>query len=245
LRKADPKSLSDEALSQICAETRIEKWLLISGCLGSVTALLLLFVSLVAFGDLARLLFISTALTAAALFGGLSLMGRPKRRYREELAYRRGSGPWPQYVAEAEAILRQQEADWALLFTLRGLPHGGFWWLQLTLKEGPPASARANLRTVPRWENPDFTRIEMDVPDDIVHEVMGLLTELDLAALGDISTFVIDGAPCRVTVLRREPWCVASASCNLAGLTPEVSQHPGAILCSKLGDIAGRLSPLR
>jgi hypothetical protein len=68
MRKADPKSLSDEALSEICAETRIERWLLISGCLGSIAALLILIITLLVFGDLTHPLFMGPALMAAALF---------------------------------------------------------------------------------------------------------------------------------------------------------------------------------
>jgi hypothetical protein len=241
LRKADPKSLSDEALTQICAATRIEEWLLFGGCLGSVVALLLLAAGLIVLQ--ARPLFFGSALTAAALFWAHGLAGRPKRRYREELDYRRGGGPWPQYVAEAEAILRQQEADLVFLFTASTLPHGGFWWFRLALKEGPPASARAYLRVSPRRQRPGFMQIERDVPDDIVQDLERLLKELDLAALTDVPSFVIDGAPCELTVLCREPWFVASASLNLAGLAAEQTQQPAAIVCLKLWEIAQRLSP--
>lgn len=85
MRKADPKSLSDEALREICAEMRIEKWLLICGCLGSVAALLLLVATLSVFRDLAAPLFLGSALTAAGLFWAHHLVGRPKHRFREEL----------------------------------------------------------------------------------------------------------------------------------------------------------------
>jgi hypothetical protein len=244
LPKADPKSLSDEALSQVCAPTQIEERLLRAGCLGSLAALALLLVTLLAYGDLAHPLFLGPALTVVALFWAHHLVRRPKRRYREELAYRQGLGPWPQYVAEAEVILRRREADWVLLFTRRGLPHGGFWWLRLALVEGPPESARAYLRVLPRWEGPVFKRVEREVPEAIVRDLLSLLKGLDLAALTGIPARVIDGQPCGLTVLRREPWCVTSASCNLGGLTGELLRHPTASLCTKLWDIAWRLSPL-
>ncbi len=243
MRRADPKSLSDDELSRFCAPSRFEERLLSSGCLGSIVALLLLLVTLLVFGDPAHPLFMGPALTVAAIFWAHHLVRRPKRSYREELAYRRGLGPWLQYVAEAEAILRQKQADWVFLFTLRGLPHGGFWWLRLALKEGPPASARAYLRVSPKMDRLFFKRVERDVPDGIVQDLLRLLKDLDLAALTDVPSFVIDGAPCQAAVLRREPWFQTLASCNLMGLTPEMSQHPGAILCSKLWDITGQLSP--
>jgi hypothetical protein len=245
LRKADPKSLSDDALSEICAETRIEELLLQGGCLVSVAAFLLLVVTPLAFRDLAGPLFLGAALTAAALFWAHHLAGWPKRRYREELAYRRGAGPWPRYVAEAEAILRRAEADWVFLFTLRGLPHGGFWWLRLVMKEGPPASVRASLRASPRWTSLNFQRVESDVSQETVEDLLHFVKGLDLAALADIFPRVIDGGPCHVTVLRRDPWCVTSAGCNLCGLTPELLQHPTAALCTKLADITWRVSPAR
>jgi hypothetical protein len=111
------------------------------------------------------------------------------------------------------------------------------------LKEGPPASARAYLRISPKMDRLFFKQVERDVLDGIVQDLLRLVKELDLTALIDVPSFVRDGAPCQATVLRREPWCVASANCNLMGLTPEVSQHPGAILCSKLWDITERLRP--
>jgi hypothetical protein len=243
LPKGDPKSLSDEALSQICARARAEEWLLNGGCLASVAALLLLVVTLAVFGDLGHSLFIGPALTAAALFSAHHLAGWPKRRYREELAYRQGLGPWPRYVAEAEAILRQKEADWVLLFTMRGLPNGGFWWLRLALADGTPASAQAHLRILPRWESTFFRRVESDVPEGLVQGLVRFLKSLDIAALADMPPAVIDGGPCVVMVLRREPWLVTSASCNLGGLTTGPQQHPTAALCTKLWDIAWHLTP--
>jgi hypothetical protein len=243
LRKADPKSLSDDGLSRICAETRIEKWLLHGGCLSSAAALFLPVTMLLIFRDLAGPLFLGPALTAAALFWAHHLAGSHKRRYREELAYRRGLGPWPQYVTEAEAILRQKEADWVFLFTLRGLPHGSFWWLRLALKEGPPSSARAHLRILPRWERPFFKRVETDVPESLVLDLVRFLKELDLTALTDVPPTVIDGSPCRFTAVRREPWCVTSAGCNLGGLIAKPLPHPTAALCKKLWDITWQLTP--
>jgi hypothetical protein len=145
-------------------------------------------------------------------------------------------------VAEAESILREQEADWVLLFTLRGLPHGGFWWLRLVLKEGPPVSAQAYIRVLPRWEDPFFKRFERDVPEGMAQDLVNFLEGLDLAALTDIHLAVMDGGPCNVTALRREPLSITSASCNLGGPGAEQLQ-PTVALCTKLWDIAWHLAP--
>jgi hypothetical protein len=99
------------------------------------------------------------------------------------------------------------------------------------------------LRVLPRWQRPLFDQVEQEVPDSMVQDLVRLLKEPGSAALTDVPCAVIDGAPCRLTVLRREPWCVTSASCNLGGLTAELLQHPTAALCTKLWDIASRLSP--
>jgi hypothetical protein len=169
-------------------------------------------------------------------------------------------GPWPRYVAEAEALLRRKEADWIFLFA-SGLAHDGFCWLRLALKEGPPVSVHADLRISPDLHRPLFKRVEVetDVPDGIVEDLLRLLKDVDLAVLTDVpdrrcrpseddwlySDFGVDNGPCELTVLRREPWFVTSVSCNLARLTAKLSQHPAAIACRKLSDITRYLSALR
>ena len=206
--------------------------------------LLVLFFGQVAFGTAALPFAGAFALLAITLLFAHHLVSRPKRPYRQELAYRSGNGPFSQYVAEAEAILRQHGVDWVFVFTVKALPHGGLWWLQLVLSEGPPASARADLRVcLERKLLPICTRVERDVPDDFVQDLLTLLNKFDLAALTNVPSVVINGAPCHVAVLRREPWCVTSASCNLGGWTAEPMQHPTAAVCSKLCNIASRLSP--
>jgi hypothetical protein len=160
----------------------------------------------------------------AALLFAHQLARRPQRRYREELNDRRFS----QYVAELEAIRCHKEADWVLLFTASGHLRSGFCWLRLALKEGPPPSARADLRILPLRQPQHW--VEREVPYDIVQDVLCLLNGLDLAAL---------------TVLRREPWGVTTVSGDLPDLPAELLRHPTANACSKLCDIARRLSPER
>jgi hypothetical protein len=151
LQRRDPKTLSDEELAGICATSYVDYIEAVSGTLGypgSVVVLLLVCDQL-AFGKTAALPFAGgLALLMAAFLFAHQLARRPKRRYREELNYRRFS----QYVAELEAVRCHKEADWVLLFTASGHRHSGFWWLRLALKEGPPPSARADLRFLPERE---------------------------------------------------------------------------------------------
>jgi hypothetical protein len=240
LQEGDPKSLSDDALREFCAETPTEDLLARGGCLGSIAAFLLLVVTLLIFP--LWFLFLGSALMAAAFFWARNLAGRPKQRYREELKYRSGMGPWEQYVAEAEATLHQKEADWVFLFFVWGFPNKGFRWLRLDLNEGPPASAQASLRICLQLNYEVFKRVERDVPEDMVQDLLPFLKELDVAALNEVPNFA-DGAICRWAVLRREPWFVTSARGKMLGFTAELSQHPAAIACSKLWKITVRLAP--
>ena len=245
MAKANPKSLSDEELAKICTSVAGEDALAAAGCLGGALAALLVLAGVLGFGSLVGPALVGLTFTLVTLVLAHQVIRRP-RRYREELAYRSGRGPLSQYVAEAEAILRRHGADWVLLFTLSGLPHGGFWWLRLVLKEAPPASARADLRVCPRWQLQSFERIESDVPNDILQDLLLLLKGPDLAALADVPSFVIDGARCHLTVLRREPWLVRSATCNLmdfGGSAGEPAQHTAVFVSSKLTDIIHRLTP--
>jgi hypothetical protein len=245
LQHRDPKALSDQELAGVCATSATEDASVGLGCLASIVVVLVLSFGHLAFGEAALPFAGVLALLAAALLLTHHVVSRPKRQYRQELAYRSGKGPLSQYVAEAETILRQRRADWVLVFTVRALPHGDFWWLQVILNEGPPASARADLRVCQERQLPTGTRVERDVPDDIVQDLLTLLNGLDLAALTDVPSVVRDGAPCHVAVLRRDPRCVTSASCNLGGWTAEPLQYPTAAVCSKLCNIARRLSPER
>jgi hypothetical protein len=247
LQRRDLKTLSDEELAGICATSYVDYIEAVSGTLGypgSVVVLLLVCEQL-AFGKTAALPFAGgLALLMAAFLFAHQLARRPKRRYREELNYRRFS----QYVAELEAIRCHKEADWVLLFTASGHRHSGFWWLRLALKEGPPPSARADLRILPEREPQHW--VEREVPDDIVKDVLCLLNGLDLAALTTPSTSWPDASisPAswrRLTVLRREPWGVTTVSGDLPDLPAELLRHPTANACSKLCDIARCLSPER
>jgi hypothetical protein len=240
LQRSDPKTLSNEELAGLCTTSAVETASGTLGCLASIVVILVLLLGPRAFG---RAVLPGVALLAGTLLFVHFVVRRWKRRYRKELNYRRGMAPLPQYIAEAEAVLRQHAADWVLLFSVSYLPHGGFRWLRMALHEGPPPSAHANLRTSASGR-PVFECTDRDVPEDIVREVLSVLKALDLDALTDVPPRVIDGAPCRLTVLRRAPWLVTSASCNLGGFprsARELAQFPAVLASLKLNEIIHRL----
>jgi hypothetical protein len=242
LQGSDSKTLSDQELADLCRTSAIETASGTLGCSASIVVILVLLLGPLAFGAVPPGVAL-LALLAGALVFVHYVVSRGKRGYRKELDYRRGTAPLPQYIAEAEAVLRQHAADWVLLFSVSHLPHGGFRWLRIALHEGSPPSAQANLRTsAPGC--PTFQRIDRDVPEDIVRELLSLLKALDPAALTSVPSFVRDGAPCRLTLLRREPWLVTSASCNLMGFSGserERAQSPAVFASLKLNEIFDRL----
>jgi hypothetical protein len=240
LRRSDSKTLSDEELADLCTTSAIETASGAFGCFAGIVVILFLLLGPLALGNA---VLPGVALLAGALQFVRYVVRRGKRGYRKELDYRRGRAPLPQYIAEAEAVLRQHAADWVLLFSVSYLPHGGFRWLRIALHEGSPPSAHANLRTsAPGC--PIFERTDRDVPEDIVGELLSLLKALDPAALTSVPSYVRDGAPCCLTLLRREPWLVISASCDLIDFhrsARELAQYPAVFASLKLIEIIHRL----
>jgi hypothetical protein len=243
LQRSDSKTLSDEELADLGRTSAIETASGTLGCSASIVVILVVLLGPLPFGNAVPPGVALLALLAGALVFVHYVVSRGKRGYRRELDYRRGRAPLPEYIAEAEAVLRQHAADWVLLFSVSHLPHGGFRWLRIALHEGSPPSAQANLRTsAPGC--PIFQRTDRDVPEDIVRELLSLLKALDPAALTSVPSFVIDGAPCHLTLLRREPWLVTSASCNLMdfpGSQRELAQSPVVFASLKLNEIFHRL----
>ena len=233
----DPKLLSMEELARRGASSRVEELLQRGGWIGAIVALPLMLVVLIVIGSAARPFFMGLVLVLAAIFWASDRLSRPKRRYRDELALRRGDAPLESYMDDARVTLDRGEADWVLLLTIAALPHGDHRWLRLELRGGPPPSARAELR-VSGAKGARFERVEGEVPADIVQDLSAVLEDLDMDRLTDVPSLVIDGARCRLAVLRREPRRVASASCNLSGMRADELRHPTAFLCSMLAEIA-------
>ncbi len=232
--RGDPKSLGDRELARIYAATPLERRLESAGCLGTLAALLLFLLAV--FASIFKIAFIVAALAAATAFWARHLLGLPKRAYREELNWRRGNAPLAQYMAEARGELARDGADWMILFSQRSLPHGPLVWLQIVLTQGPPAQAQARLRVsrwaLPEWQDGEGTRdlrVEAALPGTSVQELLLMLKEVDLATLTDVPSAVIDGAPCRLALLRLGAEGVGR--CNLGGLTNDRRQLPTVAFC--------------
>jgi hypothetical protein len=240
-RQSSPKSMSDEELVQVCVSTRIEEALFAAGCLGTIVALLLLLVVLI-FGGAAQLFFLGLLLALVMIFCAHHLLGRSRQPYREELAYRYGQSAFSRYVEEAHAALSQLQADWIILFTTTGRPHGNHRWLRIELREGTLPSARAELRVSRSSSALSCTRTETDVPRDVTAALLSTLQAIDLNALTDLPSLVRDGAPSNVAILHRDPPDVAVASCNLASNNEEELQRPAARICAELYGITLRLT---
>jgi hypothetical protein len=128
-------------------------------------------------------------LAAGAFLLAQHLVSLPKRRYRKELAYRSGMAPFEDYVAEAEAGLAKENADWIFLFTVRSLPRGDFRWLRIVLDEETPSPAQVEVR-VSSGKPWHFRRTAGNLPDASVQALRGAVKTLDLASLTSCPTLV-------------------------------------------------------
>ena len=221
----------------LCSPGQHEEMLLSLGCLGASIAALSAVVALMGLGSASKTLAAGFMLAAGAFLLALHLVSLPKRRYRKELAYRSGMAPFEDYVAEAEAGLAKENADWIFLFTVRSLPRGDFRWLRIVLDEETPSPAQVEVR-VSSGKPWHFRRTAGNLPDASVQALRGAVKTLDLASLTSCPTLVRDGAPCQLAVLRREPRSVTMASCNLSG--HRSAGHPTVRVCSMLNEIARR-----
>ncbi|HET9395254.1 MAG TPA: hypothetical protein VFO36_04295 [Nitrospiraceae bacterium] len=233
--------MSDEELAQICASMPVEEWLFAAVCLGSMVAVLLL-PGVLIFGGAVLFFFLGLLLALNITFCAHRLLGRLRRPYRDELAYRCGQSAFSRYVEEAQVALGQLRADWLILFTTTGLPHGDHRWLRIELREGTLPSARAELRV--SWPSLALscTRTETDIPHDDTTVLLSTLQALDLSALTDLPSLIIDGEPSTVAILRRHSPELAVASCNLASDWEKEVQHPTARICAELYGLTLKLT---
>jgi hypothetical protein len=238
-RQPNLKAVRDEELVQISAYTRVEEAVFAAGCVGGIVVLLLLLAVFI-LGGAAQPFFLGVLLPLVMMFSAHHLLGRFKQPYREELAYRCGRSAFSHYVEEAQAALSQLQADWIVLFTTTGLPHGNHRWLRIELRRGTQPSARAELRV--SRSSSEFSRTEADIPHDVIAALLSTLQGLDLNAMTDLPSLVRDGAPSNVAILHREPRDVAIASCNLGSDNEEEVQHPTARVCAELYRITLRLT---
>lgn len=243
LRRADPKSLSDDDLAKACLATRAEDWLFAGGCLGSVIALVVVVLVSLIFDDAAAFVLMTSLSLLVAIFGAYRVLQRFKQPFREEFAYRSGKAAPSIYMDEAQAALENGQADWTVLFTALDLPHGGHNWLRLDLAEGAAPSGKADWRASSRSGAAAYKlrRGVMDLSGKKAADWLSILTALDLDTLTDVPGFVYDGTPCTLAVLRARPPAEVMARCNLAALSPEEAlQHPTARICARLQAFAQR-----
>jgi hypothetical protein len=235
--RRDPKSLSDEELARLSAKPPLESRLETVALLGGVAAFLLLFLAAIA--QIFVVAFLAAVAFTAAASGLLGLIQRPKRTWRKELGRRRGKAPFSSYVDEARAGLAASSGEgWVILFIERCLPHGPFIWMRVAVTAGPRAQAEVDLRaSVPARDGPARdVRFEGALADEVAKGLLAMLSGVDLAEVGDVPSFVYDGAPCRLAILRQGAEGVGS--CNLGGLSEEQQGLPTAAFCVKLAGAA-------
>jgi hypothetical protein len=138
------------------------------------------------------------------------------------------------FEAEAVAALEKPGApDTVLLFSGMGLPHGMHHFVRMDLGDQP----RLQIRRAPMpqdWiqaEDPEKKLFRYDGPlsDADVSRIKRVLAMLTSELLVPPNRFVIDGFPCSAAVFRRGATPLWT-SLNMAGLPPQLYQHPSAKL---------------
>jgi hypothetical protein len=77
---------------------------------------------------------------------------------------------------------------------------------------------------------------------EVTAALLSTLQALDLNALTDLPSLVIDGAPSKAAILHRDPPDVTVASCNLASDYGKEVQHPTVRICAELYRITLKLT---
>ena len=160
--------------------------------------------------------------------------------YQNELRRRHRLPELPGSSAEAEPLFaadtsntsgKSEPPDAVLLLKGHGLPHGKTHFARVNLWQGETPRGTLLAQTLSRF---DFDR---DMPFTAEHgeavltaeECAGfwaLLPEVETSSTDKLQDFVMDGFPCRLVVLRREPFQRIEASCNLAGIREADAAHP-------------------
>ena len=205
----------------------------------------------------ATLVFLGFAYLIAALIAflavGVSLAvlvswaaGFRAKPYRSELARRYALPDLPASSADAEPFFAGSEPpDAVLLLEGRGLPHGSTHFAQVTLWQGETPRGTVLARTL---SETDFSR---DVPfraeqgeaaltAEECAAWWALLPQVEAASTETLQNFVMDGFPCRLVALRREPFHRCEASCNLAGIREADAAHPVPVMMEALLAVSRR-----
>lgn len=157
--------------------------------------------------------------------------------YRNELRRRYDLPELPASRAEAEPLFAanptegSKPPDAVLLLQGRGLPHGNDHFVQVTLWQGETPHGTILARTLSRFNfdrDVPFTAAlgEAALTGKECAAFWALLPEVERTSTEKLQDFVLDGFPCRLVVLRREPFRRCEASCNLAGIGEADTAHP-------------------
>lgn len=156
------------------------------------------------------------------------------RHHRTELQTRYGAAPLRACVLDASERLKAEDApEWILFLESRALPHGGHYFIEIVLQNTPSKLGRVRAYFVPysSASKPTEQKSGMaELRDEDLQELSGLLQNLQTSAVEDPSDFVFDGMPCEIAVLRKRPFHIWKANCNLAGVPPEKETHPTPVL---------------
>jgi hypothetical protein len=243
MQPSEIEALTDEELGRRCKPTGAEEQLLATGCLGALLIVPAGYICLMILGPevLTRFWFWGPF----AFLAGTFALYRRKARHRapllEEFERRCGENR-EEILTEARKALADAEFDWIVVFSYVGLPGGYRVWMKLDVKDGPQPLARADIRRSRRGS--ERSRKTVNLPESLSRRTAALLDGLDLFALTDVPSMVIDGAPGEVRILRREPPADISASCNLCVFPddPE-ADHPTLVLCAGLAQLAEEAWP--
>ena len=225
-----------EAARQRPWEQRLEGIGCVAGLILSVGAAVATLVFLgFAYLMAALIAFLAVGISLAVLvFWAAGFRAKP---YRNELMRRYALPKLPESRADAEPFFAahasegREPPDAVLLLEGRGLPHGNAHFVQVNLWQGETPRGTVLARTL---SETDFSR---DVPFRAESgeaaltaaqcaAFRALLPQAEAASTDNLQDFVMDGFPCRLVALRREPFHRCEASCNLAGIREADAAHP-------------------
>jgi hypothetical protein len=154
--------------------------------------------------------------------------------------YREMSGPAT--VKEAPPEFSQPDPpDWLLAARVGFLPYGGGGTVRASLHASPPrGTIQVDSLPGPRSREPRSERIEL-TPEG-VGKLLDALTLSFPKRFRTVSSEVVDGMPCELTVSRRSPLQALTAECNLGDWIDPAKQdipaQPVLFLAGSLFDAA-------
>jgi len=245
--KNDVRAMTDEALLRACRPLPWERRLESAGCGLGLAAGLLVAHGMYRFIGGAGWLLILLAFFAAGITAGVqasSLADRRSRRQQAELRRRHTPPALDEALKQAEERLEGQDApDWELLLHGRALPHGGTTGVRVALRQADPPRGRISVHRasdVDFRRDPPFTaeRGERALDAQECESLLALLPDLLTSGTDPIQNVVMDGFPCHLAAVRRQPRQVFKHGCNLAGVPASQSAHPVPVLMRQMMELS-------